>query len=228
MSHKTNRHLSAGFLMLAVASVVIVILCAFNILAMIGRFVVHSEEPLASDAVVVLYTGTEYYPRLLQAATLYRQNLAAKVVINGDRKTETLRRLESAGFQPCCAWYENYVRILNLYGVPETDIITIGAEEVYDTITEAAAVGPRLIQRGVKTVMVTTSKFHTRRAGHIWKQMFDGRLSIRTIAADADPFDPSNWWRDGRQIRWVLAEYGAWLFYTWKRISADHTVARST
>jgi hypothetical protein len=35
-------------------------------------------------------------------------------------------------------------------------------------------------------------------------------------AAEADPFDPDAWWREGRQIRWLMAEYGAWVFYLWK------------
>ncbi len=191
---------------------------ASHMLAMIGRFVVQDEPPVVSDAVVVLYTGTEYYPRLLQAARLYRQGLAAKVVINGNRKTETLRRLEAGGFKPLCRWYANYVRILKLYGVPPEDVIAIDAEEVYDTITEAAAVGPRLLERGLRRVLITTRKFHTRRAGQIWKRMYGADLSIRMIAAQDDPFDPHSWWRDGRQIRWVLAEYGAWVYYGLKRM----------
>lgn len=189
-----------------------------DMLEMVGHFVIQDETPVASDAVVVLYTGTEYYPRLLQAARLYRQGLAAKVVINGNRKTETMRRLEARGFQPCCSWFDDYVRILKLHGVPARDVIAIDAEDVYDTITEAAAIGPRLVEGGLRRILITTSKFHTRRAGHIWNRMFASDLSIRMIAAQDDPFDPSLWWRDGRQIRWVLAEYGAWIYYGWKRV----------
>lgn len=213
-----NRLFYGLFLSLALAMAVAGIGYFTNMLEMIGRFVIQDETPVASDAVVVLYTGSEYYPRLLQAAKLYRQGLAAKVVINGNRQTETLRRLETQGFQPCCDWQENYVRILSLYGVPAEDIITIGAEDVYDTISEAAAVGPHLIESGLRSILITTSKFHTRRAGHIWKRMFVSDLSIRMVAAEDDPFDPRIWWRDGRQIRWVLAEYGAWFYYGWKRM----------
>ena len=97
-------------------------------------------------------------------------------------------------------------------------MITIGAEDVYDTITEAAAVGPHLVGRGLRRILITTSKFHTRRAAHIWKHMYAPDLSIRMIAAGDDPYDPESWWRDGRQIRWVLAEYGAWVYYAWQRL----------
>jgi uncharacterized SAM-binding protein YcdF (DUF218 family) len=216
--NKSNIIKSAWFLLLLFATMAVIIRYSSNILVSIGHFIVQDETPMAADAIVVLYTGTEYYPRLLQAAKLYRKGLAGKVVINGDRKSETLLRLESNGFQPCCAWYDNYVQILNLYGVPRTDIITIAAENVYDTITEAATLGPELIKRELNTVLITTSRYHTRRAGHIWKQMYDGQLTICSVGAEDDPFDPSSWWRDGRQIRWVLAEYGAWIYYGWKRL----------
>lgn len=96
----------------------------------------------------------------------------------------------------------------------------MGAQDVYDTISEAAAVGPRLVGRGLRRILITTSKFHTRRAGHIWKRMFTPDLSIRMIAAQDDPYDPNRWWRDGRQIRWVMAEYGAWIYYGWKRLQS--------
>ncbi len=205
---------------LLVAAILIGIGYSTHMFAMIGRFVIQDEIPVASDAVVVLHTGAEYYPRLIQAARLYRRGLAAKIVINGNRKTQMLLRLEAKGFQPCCAWYDDYLRILELHGVARGDIITIGAEDAYDTISEAAAVGRRLVERDLRRILITTSKFHTRRAGHIWKLMFTPDLSIRMIAAEDDHFDPNRWWRDGRQIRWVMAEYGAWIYYGWKRMQS--------
>ncbi len=77
-----------------------------------------------------------------------------------------------------------------------------------------------LIAKGFTSVIITTSKSHTRRARYIWKNMYKGKLSVRARAAGSDPFDPDSWWTDGRQIRWVLAEYGAWVYYCWKRIRA--------
>ncbi len=36
------------------------------------------------------------------------------------------------------------------------------------------------------------------------------------VSAQTDPYDPDHWWKDGRQIRWVLAEYGGWVYYWWQ------------
>jgi hypothetical protein len=65
---------------------------------------------------------------------------------------------------------------------------------------------------------VTTSKSHTRRAAFIWRNLFKDQLTVCVVAAATDPYDPAGWWKQGRQIRWVLAEYGAWLYYWWKKV----------
>ena len=188
---------------------------ATPILCSIGKFPVYDENPVPSDAVVVLYTGVEYYPRLIEAARLYNDGLAENIVINGNRKTDMLRSLEYKGFVSCCNWAEDYIRILGLFGVPRERIITVSAEDVFDTISEAEAVGKELLERGMKKILLTTSKSHTRRARHIWNRLFKDKLSISVVSAKTDPYDPEGWWRDGRQIRWVLAEYGAWVYYGW-------------
>ncbi|UCD79756.1 MAG: YdcF family protein [Desulfobacterales bacterium] len=189
------------------------------ILRQLGSLIVVDEKPPYSDAVVILLTGVDYYPRLIQAADIYGRQLARKVVINGNRKTDILRELEDKGFERCCPWYTESVRILTMLGVAEKDIIPISAENAYDTVSEAQAVGAELIRRNLSKVIVTTSKFHTRRAKFIWQNMYANRLSVYVSPAASDPYDPQKWWKDGRQIRWVMAEYGAWIYYWWKRWS---------
>lgn len=188
------------------------------ILCGLGRFLVLDEDPAPSDAVVVLNTGVEYYPRLLEASDLYRKGFVTKVVINGNRKTDILRSLEKKGFERCCTWYEDSLRILSLYGVSKNKVVCISAEDAYDTVTEAEAVGKELLKQGFTRIIITTSKYHTRRARYIWKKMYGEELSIRSVSAKTDPYDPHGWWKEGRQIRWVLAEYGAWVYYYWKSI----------
>ena len=107
--------------------------------------------------------------------------------------------------------------ILNMFGVPEDKIFPISVEDAYDTVSEAEAVGRELIKKNWKRVIVTTSKYHTRRADFIWKNLYQNQLKILTVSARTDPYSPENWWTSGRQIRWVMAEYGAWLYYYWKR-----------
>lgn len=184
-----------------------------------GNMIVVNDTPPPCAAAVVLNSGIEYYPRLIQAADLYRRGLVANVVINGNRKTDALRELERMGFKPCCPWYSDAVSILTMLGIPEANITSISNEDAYDSVSEAEVVGRKLIKRKWAAVIITTSKYHTRRAKFIWQKMYKNRITIFMVSAKTDPYDPDNWWKDGRQIRWVLAEYGAWLYYWWKEIT---------
>ena len=195
----------------------ILVLAFFSgpILTRIGEIPVLDETPIDADAVVVLYTGVDYYPRLIEAARVYNAGFAKTVVINGNRKTDVLRAIEKMGFSPSCHWAEDYVRILELNGVSRADILAISAEDVFDTISEAKVVGSALLAKNIHTIILTTSKFHTRRARHIWQAFFRDEMSVTAVAAKSDPYRPSGWWKEGRQIRWVMAEYGAWGYYLW-------------
>ncbi|MEN8198927.1 MAG: YdcF family protein [Thermodesulfobacteriota bacterium] len=188
------------------------------ILTPVGRLLIVDDMLEQSDAAVVLNTGVEIYDRLIEAAGIYNSGLARKIVINGNRKNETVEKLEEQGYEKCCSWDEDRIRILELLGVKRDDILSISAPDVYDTVSEAAAVAEILVEQGMKRVIITTSKTHTARAIHIWRRGYGDLFSLQSAAAKSDPFSPGGWWRDGRQIRWVLQEYGAWLYYYWKNI----------
>ncbi len=197
-------------------------LAAPTLLGAAGRFLVSDDRAAVADAAVVLATGVDYYPRLIEAASLYREQRVTRVVIDGDRKTDVLRRLEAQGFVPAAPWQENSLRILELLGVPREAVLAISAEDAYDTVSEAQLVGPALREAGIASVLVTTSKSHTRRAGAIWRRLHGDWLQVASVAAREDPYQPDGWWHSGRQIRWVLAEYGAWLYLHWKLASGGH------
>ena len=190
-----------------------------QLLGYAGEFLVVDTTPVKADASVVLCTGVDYYPRLLLASELYNSGVVDKVIINGDRKTDVLRKVEAKGYNPCCPWYENSMQILTLYGVPPKDVITISAPDAFDTISEAKIVGNELKLHQINSIIITTSKFHTRRAGYIWRTIYGSELQVFTSAAIEDPYDPHGWWKRGRQIRWLLSEYGAWGYYWWNQLS---------
>ncbi len=218
---KDNQFTSHGSQLLRLTTIIILValilyFTSVPILTALGEFLVRTDEPASSDAAVVLSTGIEYYPRLMEAAALFRDGLTKRVAINGNRKSEALIELERRGFQSCCLWYEDAVRVLELLGVPKERVIIINAESAYDTVSEAKIVGEALTDAGVTSIILTTSKYHTRRARYIWRRLFPNRFAMRVIAARSDPFSTRAWWKEGRQIRWVLAEYGAWFYYFWK------------
>lgn len=220
MRERRSGRLGRGLLLVAVL-VAAAWFAAPTLLGAAGRFLVSNDHTTVADAAVVLATGVDYYPRLIEAAALYREQRVARVVIDGNRKTEVLRRLEAQGFVPASSWDENSLRILELLGVPREDVLSVSAEDAYDTVSESRLVVPALRTAGIDSVLVTTSKSHTRRAGYIWRRLHGDSLAVATVAAREDPYQPDGWWRSGRQIRWVLAEYGAWLYLHWKLATGE-------
>jgi len=204
------------WLWIAVA-VAVVIWFIPAILSAMGRFLVAEDRPVKADAVVVLSTGIEIYPRWIEAARLYRDGFVAKVVVNGNRKSAALRGLEAQGLLHPCGWDAEARAVLSLLAVSQGDIIGVSAEDAFDTISEARSVALALKAQALRRVMITTSRFHTRRAGRIWREILGDASVVAIVAARDDPFDSRNWWRKPRQIRWVLAEYGGWILYWWDR-----------
>ncbi len=175
------------------------------ILSLLGNFLVYHQEFAQAEVAVVLNTGAAIYPRIIEAADLYKRGKVKQIIINGNRKTDTLRRLENMGYQPAHPWYENSLRVLELLGVPRKQVISISAEHAYDTVSEAEAVGHYLLKNKIKSVVVTTSKSHTKRAAFIWNNLYGNDFTIYSYSAKSDPYVPDSWWHEGRQIRWVLA-----------------------
>lgn len=205
-------------IILFVLIIALLVLVHEKILTGVGSFLVVEDAARQADGAVVLYTGVDIYPRLIEAAELYKEGKVQTVVINGNRKTETLRSLESGGYEQPCRWYAEELSVLVHLGVAREHVVAISAEDAYDTISEAEIVGEILINNGLHNIIITTSKFHSRRARHIWRHTYRQELEVQVATARNDPFNPSAWWRNGRQIRWVLSEYGAWLYYYWMKL----------
>ena len=77
----------------------VIILLAFlvvmheKILSGIGSFLVVQDTLQKAEAAVVLNTGIDIYPRLMEAANLYKHVRVDRVFINGNRKSDNLRGL---------------------------------------------------------------------------------------------------------------------------------------
>ncbi len=205
--------------LLILSLIVIALMYAFRAdwLVYMGSSLIRDAPAKSADVAIVLSTGVGYIPRLLQAAQLYREKRVKRILINGNRKTDTTRKLEQQGFVSPCKWYDNSLRILEMYGVPREKVWTVSAEDVFDTVSEAQTIKPFLKEKDVNTFIITTSKFHTRRALYVWRKVLGREEGITTSAATEDPFDPDSWWQHGRQVKQVMGEYGGMAYYLWKQ-----------
>ena len=66
-----------GLRIAALLFLVFLVVFAFSgkALTFLSRWLVLDEEPVRADAIVVLNTGAEWYPRLMESADLYKTRI---------------------------------------------------------------------------------------------------------------------------------------------------------
>ncbi|MCB1865502.1 MAG: YdcF family protein [Chromatiales bacterium] len=191
------------------------------LLPAMGRWLVEDQTPTSADAIVVLATGEEYYPRAIEAARLHGLGHAPRVIVNGDRRTPALQALEAQGYRPLAPWPLEITGLYGFLGVPAPALTAVALPQAFDTVSEAQGLTAALQAEGPlpRRILLVTSRFHTHRAATIWRERIGAQTEIIPVAAKEDPFDPEHWWADARQIRWVMAEYGGWLSLLWRGLN---------
>ena len=171
-----------------------------------------------SQAILVLSGGLP--DRALAAAEIYRDGYAKEVWL-----TQPLQPgAAMEGLHLPYAGEEEYSRMVLIEkGVPPGDI-RILKPRILNTADELRVVADALgdQQRGA-SVIVVTSKAHTRRVRTLWEKVsrghHGGRILVR--AAPEDDFDASHWWRSTPDALSVVREYLG-LLNAWAGLPATH------
>ena len=169
-----------------------------------GRYLQH-EDPLAkADALFVL--GGARVERWLDAYDLYVGGYAPRIVLSPGRSEPAEQLLRERRIR-----YPREIDLqrdaLTQLGVPADAIVT-DMNWVDNTAEEAAALRDMARTRGWRSIIVVTSKYHTRRAGLAFRRAFDGtnvRIAMRASRYDAS--DPARWWRARGDFRFVISEW---------------------
>ncbi|HEY2548833.1 MAG TPA: YdcF family protein [Candidatus Acidoferrum sp.] len=174
----------------------------------IGRWLV-VEDPLEkAQAIVVLSGGIPLRAR--EAAKLYREGYAPKVWLT--HSTEPGATL--AALQIVYLGEDFYDRqVLMREGVP-ADAIRVLEPPIVNTADEIAAVSRALAEEKAASVIIVTSKVHTRRARILWQRYAAQHGTGIIRAASEDPFEPAHWWRTTGDaldvVRETLGILNAW------------------
>lgn len=166
-----------------------------------------SLEPAA--AIVVLCGHLPF--RAMEAANLYREGWASRVVLIRQGPAEERQALQALGVTaPDEADLSREVLIR--LGVPPSAIL-IPQEGVRGGTLEELQIAAQAIRPNGAPVILVTSKTHTRRVRLTWRYVTGGRSHAIARAARQDPFDSSRWWRDRRFAMAVVREYLGLLNY---------------
>lgn len=174
----------------------------------IGRWLV-VEDPLEKAEAIVVLSGRMPL-RALEAAKLYREGYAPKVWLT--HSTEPGATLEAMGISYIGEDSYN-LRVLVHEGVP-ADAIRVLEPPILNTVDEIAAVFAALEQENGRSVIIVTSKVHTRRVRILWRRLARRRVRGIVRAASDDPFEPRRWWRTSGDaldvVRELLGILNAW------------------
>jgi uncharacterized SAM-binding protein YcdF (DUF218 family) len=191
---------------LGVAALVLVSVVVF--LLAIGRWLV-VEDPLEKAHAIVVLSGSMPL-RAVEAARLYREGYAPRVWLT--HSTEPGATLEAMQIPYQGEdFYDSHVLIRQ--GVPAEAIRKL-EPPIINTADELADVSAALEQEEGKTVIIVTSKVHTRRVRILWHRLGAGAGHAVIRAASDDPFEPRRWWRTSKDaldvVREVLGILNAW------------------
>jgi len=176
------------------------------------------EDPLEPAQAVVVLTGG-LPNRALAAAEIFRRGDVQEVWLTHPEQPGAAMQQINLPY----AGEDEYNRmVLIARGVPP-DRIRILSPPINNTADEMKAVYGELESRPQATVMVVTSKAHTRRVRTIWNLVSRGtnrgRLLVR--AAPQDSFDAHHWWRTTSDALSVVREYLG-LLNAWAGLPLPH------
>jgi len=174
-----------------------------SLLERAGSFLIAEDAPLASDAIVVL--SGSFPDRILEAVALYRDGYAKQIVLCREPENHALNLLKERGvkIEP---GFERNRYVAESLGVPPQAISVIG-ESAGSTFGEARQVLRNARERGFHSILLVTSKIHTRRAAVIYRHLAGDSVRIVTRPARDDSFRPDTWWHSRAQVRRVVIEY---------------------
>jgi uncharacterized SAM-binding protein YcdF (DUF218 family) len=196
-------------------SVVLLLLVAWSILAWVAAsaLVVRATLPRA-DALVVLAGSSTYVERTHRAAQLFAEGVASRIVLTNDN----FRGGWSASQERNPLFVELAAEELKRQGVP-ADKIEIVPGVVLSTYDEITRVREYSVARGLRSILVITSAYHSRRAWWTLRQVFrDSNVAIGLdVAAPGDQSpQPATWWLHTLGWKLVPGEYVKIIYYRWK------------
>ena len=181
---------------------------AVALFLIVGRWLV-VEDPLVHADVIVVLSG-RIPERAVEAARIYKAGYAEQVWISPP--VSPVKELKAMNISYLGEDFYNE-KILIAQGVPPDAIRVLERPDV-NTEAEVRQIAEDLHNWEFHSVIIVTSKAHTRRVRYIWKHRIgnDPQLIIRY--ANDDTFDPAHWWRnshDGLEVsRELLGLVNAW------------------
>ena len=182
-----------------------------------GSWLVREDSLEKSQAILVLSGGLP--ERALAAAEIYRDGYAKEVWLTQPLQPSAAME----GLHLPYAGEEEYSRMVLIEKGVRPGDIRILKPRILNTTDELHIVADALDRQRGASVIVVTSKAHTRRVRTLWEKVSRGHGSGRILvrAAPEDYFDASHWWRSTPDALSVVREYLG-LLNAWAGLPVTH------
>ncbi|MBA2732949.1 MAG: YdcF family protein [Acidobacteria bacterium] len=187
-------------------------LLAWSLLAWIAARALIVRADLARADVLVMLSGGSFYPeRVRHTADLFAQGRASKIILTDDG----IQGPWSFEKERNPSYAEIEAEALQRAGV-QAENIEIIPQRVSTTYDEAVRVRDYAQGKGLRSVLVVTSPYHSRRALWVWQRVF--RESGIHVGLDPAPTGqqsppPATWWWHWRGWLSVAYEYPKLVYY---------------
>lgn len=161
-----------------------------------SQFLSVSAPLYKADIIVVLSGG--HGDRVDKAVQLYKKGVSQTLLMTGDTILG--------------ASIPHYMKLRAIkQGVPSKNIFV--EENSTSTYDHPRLCLPILNTLKVKSLLVVSSKFHTRRSFSVFKKAYAPYDLNIGISGAEDGIDHTNWWRNSSDAERVLLEYSKHLWY---------------
>lgn len=176
-----------------------------------ARWLVVDSRPERAAALVVLGGSSTYEERTDLAARLFKEGFAPVVLLTDDGRRGGWSQAE----QRNPFFVERAASALETAGVPAANVETL-KPRTSSTFEEARLLRDYVKARGLDSLLVVTSGYHSRRARWTFERVFrDTGVRVNVVAVEPGRQTPAPalWWLSPRGWRVVALEYLKLAFY---------------
>jgi len=192
----------------------------------VGRWLVVADPLQPARAVVVLSGRVPF--RAMKAASIYKAGMAPEVWISrplASPEEMAMHRLGLAGDNEA----QRNQRVLERLGV-SPGAIRVLDRPIVNTMEEVQVVVEALRSLRADSVILVTSKPHTRRVKAIWRTLVGDTPRLLVQHPEDEPFDADRWWRhtgDALEVsREVFGLMNVWAGFPVRPDRAEALAAR--
>ena len=198
--------------------VAFLLLALLWVISWIGARALIVSAPLErADAIVVLSGSSTLAERVQHAAHLYSQQRSQKILLTTDNQQGGWSTAE----QRNPYFDEIAVRELIRLGVPAQNVEVV-RPPVNNTWDEAVRISEYSKTHNLRSVLIVTSSYHSRRALWMFRTLFEGtdtQVGLDPVETGIQTPRPALWWLHARGWQFVPVEYLKLIYYRCRALS---------